>query len=73
MRRDEAHIHVHLLFTSMRRDEAHPFTYYASMRHMTKHRVVFVLTFTHRHNTMQSVVAGQAPMTLEWNNTSGVE
>ena len=32
--------------------------------------VVVVLTLTHRHNTMQSVVAGQAPITLEWKNTS---
>ena len=29
--------------------------------------VVVVLTLTHRHNTMQSVVAdGQAAITLEW-------
>ena len=27
--------------------------------------VVVVLTFTHRHNTMQSVVAGQVPIALE--------
>ena len=27
--------------------------------------VVVVLTLTNRHNTMQSVVAGQAPITLE--------
>ena len=26
---------------------------------------IVVLTLTHRHNTMQSVVAGQAPITLE--------
>ena len=32
--------------------------------------VVVVLTLTHRHITMQSVVAGQAPITLEWKNTS---
>ena len=31
---------------------------------------VVVLTLTHRHNTMPSVVAGQAPITLEWKNTS---
>ena len=28
--------------------------------------VVVVLTFTHRYNTTQPVVAGQAPITLEW-------
>ena len=27
--------------------------------------VIVVLTFTHRHDAMQSVVAGQAPTTLE--------
>ena len=27
--------------------------------------VVVVLTLTHRHNAMQSVVGGQAPITLE--------
>ena len=36
----------------------------------TDYVVVVVLTLTHRHNTMQSVVAGQAPITLEWKNTS---
>ena len=29
---------------------------------------VVVLTLTQRYNTMQSVVAGQAPTTLEWKN-----
>ena len=29
-----------------------------------------ILTLPHRHNSMQSVVAGQAPITLEWRNTS---
>ena len=40
-------------------------------------RGVAVLTLPHRHNTMQSVVAGQvrisleqAPLTLEWKATS---
>ena len=28
--------------------------------------VVVVLTLTQLHNTMPSVVAGQAPITLEW-------
>ena len=32
--------------------------------------VVVVLILTHRRNTVQSVVAGQAPITLEWKNTS---
>ena len=52
------------------------------MRNVTKQRVVVVfvvvvvvadvLTFTHRHNTMQSAVAGQAPITRGWKNTSYV-
>ena len=29
-------------------------------------RMVVVLTLTHHRNTMQPVVAGQAPVTLEW-------
>ena len=34
--------------------------------------VVVVLTLTHRHNnTKQSVVAGQAPITLEWKEYLG--
>ena len=33
--------------------------------------VVVVLTVTHRHNTMQSVAAGQAPVTLEWKKYLG--
>ena len=33
--------------------------------------VVVVLTLTHHHNTMQSVVAGQAPITLEWKKYLG--
>ena len=33
--------------------------------------VVVVLTLTHRRNTMQSVVTGQAPITLEWKNYVG--
>ena len=32
---------------------------------------VVVITLTHRHNTMQSVVAGQAPTTLEWKKYLG--
>ena len=32
---------------------------------------VVVLTLTHRHNTMQSVVTGQAPTTLEWKKYLG--
>ena len=36
--------------------------------HLFDNMVVVVLTLTHRQNTMQSVVAGQAPITLEWNN-----
>ena len=39
--------------------------------------IVFLLLFSifshlpHRHNTMQSVVAGQAPITLEWKEYLG--
>ena len=33
--------------------------------------VVVVLTLTHCHNTMQSVVAGQAPITMEWKKYLG--
>ena len=34
--------------------------------------VVVVVTLTHRHNTaVQSVVAGQAPTTLEWMKSLG--
>ena len=33
--------------------------------------VVVVLTFTHRHYTMQSVVVGQAPITPEWKKYLG--
>ena len=33
--------------------------------------IVVVLTLTHRHNTMQSVVAGKAPITLEWEKYLG--
>ena len=33
--------------------------------------VVVVLTLTLRHNAMQSVVAGQAPKTLEWKKYLG--
>ena len=32
---------------------------------------VVVLTLTHRHYTMQSMVAGQAPITLEWEKYLG--
>ena len=32
---------------------------------------IVVLTLTHRHNTIQSVVAGQAPITLEWKKYLG--
>ena len=32
--------------------------------------VAAVLTLTHRHNTIQSVVAGQAPNILEWKNST---
>ena len=33
--------------------------------------VVVVLTLTHRYDTMQSVVAGQAPVNLEWKKSLG--
>ena len=33
--------------------------------------VAVVLTLTHRHSTMQSVVAGQASITLEWKKYLG--
>ena len=33
--------------------------------------VVVVLILTHRHDTMQSVIAGQAPTTLEWKKYLG--
>ena len=33
--------------------------------------VVVVLTLTQRHNTVQSVVAGHAPITLEWKKYLG--
>ena len=37
----------------------------------TVYIVAVVLTLTHPHNTMQSVVAGQAPITLEWKKCLG--
>ena len=33
--------------------------------------VVVVLTLPHRHNTTQSVVAGQTPISLEWKKYLG--
>ena len=33
--------------------------------------VVVVLTVTHRYDSMQSLVTGQAQITLEWHVTSG--
>ena len=39
---------------------------------MPRDAVVVILTLTHRRNTtMQSVVAGQAPITLEWKKRLG--
>ena len=32
----------------------------------TRYQVVVVVVLILTHNTMQSVVAGQAPITLEW-------
>ena len=37
----------------------------------TSVRAVVVLTTTYRRNTMQSVVAGQAPITLKWKKYLG--
>ena len=39
--------------------------------HVETTGILVVVTFTHRHDTIESVVAGQAPITLEWEKYLG--